>query len=94
MPRPKLNRHIGFKHKDLYYKPQGVPMRFLKETSLEIDELEALRIKHIVGLDQTEAAKQMKISRTTYQRILYLAYEKITKAIIEGQAIKINKKRE
>ncbi len=94
MPRPKLRRHIGFRHKETYFKPQGVPMRFLKETVLEIDELESLRLKHILGLDQTDAAKQMKISRATYQRILYQAYEKITVAIIKGQAIKILKKRE
>lgn len=94
MPRPRLYRHIGFKHKNYYFKPQGIPMRFLKEIALELAELEALRLKHILELDQVLSAKQMKISRTTYQRILQSAYKKITLAIIKGWAIKISKKHE
>ncbi len=94
MPRPRLRRYIGYRHNDYFFKPQGIPMRMLKEIVLSIEELEALRLKHIQDFDQEKSAKQMKISRATYQRILYSAYKKITVSLINGYAIKIIKKTE
>lgn len=67
-------------------------MRMLKEIVLSVEELEALRLKHVQELDQEKAAMQMKISRATFQRILYSAYRKITTSLINGYAIKISKK--
>lgn len=92
MPRPRLRRHIGYRHNDYFFKPQGIPMRMLKEIVLSVEELEALRLKHVQELDQEKAAMQMKISRATFQRILYSAYRKITASLINGYAIKISKK--
>jgi len=91
MPRPRLCRRIRFNPKVSYYKPQGVPMRFLKVVELTREEVEALRLKNIKDLDQIDAAKQMNTSQSTFQRILSSAYKKISKAIIEGKAIKIIK---
>jgi uncharacterized protein len=53
-----------------------------------------LRLKHVKEFDQAKSAIQMKISRSTYQRILYSAYKKITLSLINGHAIKITKKTE
>ncbi len=92
MPRPRLCRKIRFNPKVSYYKPQGVPMRFLEVVELTREEVEALRLKNIKDLDQIDAAKQMKTSQSTFQRILTSAYKKISRAIIEGKAIKIIKK--
>jgi predicted DNA-binding protein (UPF0251 family) len=75
-----------------YFKPQGVPMRFLDVVELTIEEMEAYRLRHINDLEQTEAAKKMNTSQSTYQRILYSAYKKIADALINGKAIKITKK--
>ena len=91
MTRPRLCRRIRFNPKASYYKPQGVPMRFLEVVELTREEAEALRLKNIKDLDQIDAAKQMKTSQSTFQRILSSAYKKISKAIIEGKAIKIIK---
>ena len=91
MTRPRLCRRISFNPKVSYYKPQGVPMRFLEVVELTREEAEALRLKNIKDLDQIDAAKQMKTSQSTFQRILSSAYKKISKAIIEGKAIKIIK---
>jgi len=90
MPRPRLCRKIRFEPNVTYFKPQGVPMRFLDIVELTTEEAEALRLKNIKDLDQNEAAKMMKTSRSTFQRILSSAYKKITEALIEGKAIKIN----
>jgi len=91
MPRPRLCRRIRFEPNITYFKPQGVPMRFLDIVELTTEEAEALRLKNIKDLDQIEAAKKMNTSQSTFQRILSSAYKKITKAIIEGKAIKIVK---
>ena len=91
MARPRLCRRIRFNPKITYFKPQGVPMRFLEEIDLKTDELEAVRLYDLKGYEQRECAKKMNISASTFQRILYSAHEKIAKALIEGKAIKINK---
>jgi len=89
MPRPRLNRNIGFNPNVTYFKPQGVPMRFLDVIELTLEETEALRLKNIEGLSQIECAKRMATSQSTYQRILSSAYKKVAIALIEGKAIKI-----
>ena len=89
MVRPRLRRRIRFNPEVTYYKPLGVPMRFLKEIELTNEEVEALRLKNIKDLDQVECARRMKTSQSTFQRILSSAYKKITEALIEGKAIKI-----
>lgn len=91
MPRPRLCRRIQFNPNITYFKPQGVPMRFLEVVDLTREELEALRLKNIKGLEQTEAAEKMNTSQSTFQRILCSGYKKITEALIEGKAIKIIK---
>ena len=90
MPRPRLCRRIRFNPNVRYFKPQGVPMIDLEVINLTTEEVEALRLKNIKDLDQNECAKLMKTSQSTFQRILSSAYKKITKALIEGKAIKIN----
>lgn len=89
MPRPRLYRRIGFNPNVTYFKPQGVPMRFLEVIELTAEEAEAMRLKNIKDLDQLECAKKMNTSQSTFQRILASAYKKITEAIVQGKAIKI-----
>ena len=91
MARPRLCRRIRFNPNVTYFKPQGVPMRFLEVVELTTEEAEALRLKNIKDLEQEEAAKKMNTSQSTFQRILSSAYKKVTEALIEGKAIKIIK---
>jgi len=91
MARPIKQRRISFDPNVTYFKPQGVPMRFLKVVELTAEEVEALRLKNVKDLDQIKCAKTMKTSQSTFQRILSSAYKKIAQALIEGQAIKIKK---
>jgi len=72
-----------------YFKPQCIPLRFLEEVELTLEELEAIRLKNTEGLEQTQASAKMKTSQSTFQRILASAYKKIAEALIEGKAIKI-----
>ncbi len=66
-------------------------MRDLEVVELTTEEMEAYRLRHINNLDQKEGADKMHTSPSTYQRILYLAYEKIADALVNGKAIKIIK---
>jgi predicted DNA-binding protein (UPF0251 family) len=89
MPRPKNPRQLRFTPNVYYFKPQGIPLRFLEEAVLGRDELEALKLYEVDGLDQITAAKKMKISQPTFARILDSAHKKIANAIVSGKAIKI-----
>jgi len=92
MPRPRLCRRIRFNPHITYFKPRGVPLRFLQVVELTSEEIEALRLKNIRDLDQNECAKLMNTSQSTFQRILSSAYKKITQALIGGKAIVIVKR--
>lgn len=89
MPRPRLNRCIRFNPNVTYFKPQGIPLSLLDEVELSLEEMEAIRLKNIEGLEQTEAAEKMKTSQSTFQRLLASANQKIAEALVEGKAIKI-----
>ncbi len=91
MSRPKLCRRIDFNPHAVYFKPQGIPMRFLDSIELTFEEVEALRLKNVKGLNQTECAKRMNTSQSTFQRILSSAYVKVSEALTEGKAIKMIK---
>jgi len=91
MTRPKKDRCLRFNPEVLYFKPRGVPLSTLEEEELFHDELEALKLHDVDGLDQIEAAKKMNISQPTFGRILDKAYKKIAIAIVKGKAIKITK---
>ncbi len=72
-----------------YFKPRGIPMRLLEEVRLSVDELEALRLKDLLGLEQEEAAREMAVSRQTFQRIQDEAHRKVAEALVTGKALEI-----
>ncbi|MCB9812963.1 MAG: DUF134 domain-containing protein [Pseudomonadales bacterium] len=91
MPRPKKYRCLRFKPNVYYFKPQGIPLSLLEEVILEHDELEALKLHDCDGLDHIQAAKSMKISQSTFARVLDKAYKNLADAIVNGKAIQIVK---
>lgn len=93
MPRPKqcLCKRIRFDADALYFKPRGIPVQDLETIELSLEEIEAFRLRHVKNMDQREAAKKIGTSTSTYQRLLYSAYEKIADALTGGKAIKITK---
>jgi uncharacterized protein len=48
----------------------------LEEVVLEADELEAIKLHDVDGLDHVEAAGKMGVSQPTFGRILNGAYKK------------------
>lgn len=89
--RPKKFKKILFEPDVFYFKPRGVPLRSLEEIVLLPEELESLRLKNILNLDQSESAQKMQTSQSTFQRILSSAYSKISIALLEGKAIRFSK---
>jgi len=72
-----------------YFKPRAVPLSILEEVTLSVEELEALRLAHQEGLYQQDAAERMGVSRATFGRVLASAHRKVTKALVEGCALRI-----
>jgi predicted DNA-binding protein (UPF0251 family)/predicted Fe-Mo cluster-binding NifX family protein len=89
MPRPTCPRNVGFLPGVTFFKPAGVRIGDLKEVVLGNDELEAVRLKNLVGLSQDEAAERMNVSQPTFHRLLSSAYTKMTDAIVNGKALRI-----
>jgi predicted DNA-binding protein (UPF0251 family) len=82
---------MQFKPNVYYFKPRGIPLRELEEVVLLPDELEALKLHEVDGLEQIPAAQKLGISQPTFGRILNQAYKKIGRAIVKGMAIRIEK---
>lgn len=89
MPRPRLCRRVCFEPGVTYFKPAGIPIVDLEESTLTIDEFEAVRLKDLEGLEQEKAAEMMNISQPTFHRMISSARKKIADAIVNGKAIRI-----
>ncbi len=89
MPRPPKARNVAHRPEYTLFKPAGVPARQLGEVLVTVDEFEALRLKDMVGWDQEQCAGAMGVSQSTLQRMLTSARTKITQALVEGKAIRI-----
>ncbi len=89
MPRPKKERLV--RRPPLYteFKPAGIMRSSLKQIILELDELEALRLADYQGMEHSEAAEEMEISRSTFTRLVEKARRKIARFLIEGANLSI-----
>jgi predicted DNA-binding protein (UPF0251 family) len=87
--RHKIKRLIQYNPEVTYFKPAGIPLKFLQEENLTLDEVEAVRLHDLEGLDQEESSQKMKVSRVTFLRIIHSAHSKIAKALIYGKALSL-----
>jgi len=56
---------------------------------LHIDEFEAMRLACLEELKHKEAAELMQVSRPTFSRIVASACKKVTDALVNSKAIRI-----
>lgn len=89
VPRPPKCRRVAFLPQQTDFLPAGKWKRQPEEVVLSIEEIEALRLRDLEGLEQGEGALRMCISRSTFQRLLVSARTKVTDALINGKAIRI-----
>ena len=87
MPRPKRRRCINARPAITAFTPEGAPQR--GERILSLEEFEAIRHIDYEGLDQSQAAKIMDVSRQTFGRILRSARYKLTSALVNGYRLKM-----
>lgn len=89
MPRPFRRRKICCRPNSNYFKPRGIPVGFLQEVNLTLDELEAIRLADLDGMYQEDAAKKMNVSRQTFGNIVNSAHSKIADCLVNAKALKI-----
>ncbi len=71
------------------FRPKCRPSGELEGVVLSVDEFEAMRLSCLEGLKQEEAAELMRISRPTFSRIVGSACRKVTDALVNIKAIRI-----
>jgi len=89
MVRPRKLRQVDFLPQVGYFRPQGGAPSPFSETRISLEELEAMRLIELEGMEQKKAAQKMKVSQPTLARILSSARQKVTKALVKGEAIRI-----
>lgn len=89
MARPIKWRKIEYIPAIPYFVPREDGVTELPVNILKLEELEAIRLKDLEGLEQGECAERMEVSRPTFQRILLSAREKVADSLINGKMIHI-----
>jgi predicted DNA-binding protein (UPF0251 family) len=89
MARPKKHRWVCCEPSVTFFKPRGIPLTELQEVCLTVEELEAVRLKDLEGLDQEPTAAKMGISQPTLHRTVVSAHRKIADALVNGKALRI-----
>jgi len=56
---------------------------------MTLDEFESLRLADLEGLYQEEASARMKVSRSTFSRIVETARRKVADALVHGKVLVI-----
>ncbi len=88
MPRPKRPRHITSRPIASEFKPAGIKSK--EEIMLSLEEFEAIRLIDYEGMDQSQAAEIMNVSRQTVGRILKVGRYKLSKSIVEALRLKVS----
>jgi predicted DNA-binding protein (UPF0251 family) len=89
MSRPVKLRYVAALPGASFFKPAGIPAALLQSVRLSLEEIEAIRLKDLEGLEQEECAEKMQISRPTFHRVLESGRGKLADALVNGKAIQI-----
>ena len=90
MARPKKWRYLSPFIKAYFFRPRGIAAARLEIAELKGDELEAMRLCCVEELMHEDAAKKMRVSRRTLERILNSGQKKVTDALLKGKGIDIS----
>jgi predicted DNA-binding protein (UPF0251 family) len=85
--RRRKFRNINKDHSQICFKPCGIRMDKLEEVVIYEDEIEAIRLADFENLYQQDASESMKISRTTFSRLVSEARNKIADAILHQKVL-------
>ncbi len=87
--RPKKTRWVRCEPGQRCFRPQGKAQNTLEGVVLNLDEFEVMRLSYLAGYDQAKIARQMRIHQSTISRILHSAHKKVTDALVNIKAIKV-----
>lgn len=87
--RPKKERWVRCDTGERCFRPKCKNADELEGVTLSLDEFEAMRLSHLKEMKQEEVASRMKIHRSTISRILASAHFKVTDALVNLKAIKV-----
>jgi len=87
--RPKKTRWVKCSAAQRFFKPQTKSLSSKRVIVLSLDEFEAVRLLDHEHLSQIQAAKQMRVHRSTVSRIISSARAKIAQALVDINTLKI-----
>jgi uncharacterized protein len=87
MPRPKRPRYIINQPIVTDFIPEGTHSG--EEVTLSFEEFEIIRLIDYEGLDQSQAAEIMQVSRQTVGRILKSGRYNLSKFVVEAHRLKV-----
>jgi len=89
MPRPRKWRKVCCMPQNKIYAPVGAEVFDENYINMSVEEYETIRLIDLQGFTQEETAEQMRIARTTVQRIYFEARKKLAELIVNGKVLKI-----
>jgi uncharacterized protein len=89
MPRRPCCRSVAGRPAAAVFRPAGVRACEVREIVLTLDEFEAIRLADLEGLYQEQAAEAMRVSRSTFSRIVESARRKVADALVHGCVLRI-----
>lgn len=88
--RPQKTRWVQCLPGERCFQPRcKIGKKNLEGVILSLDEFEAMRLACLENLKQKDAALLMNVSRPTFSRILAKACTKVTDALVNVKAIRI-----
>lgn len=87
MSRPKKERIVHEPPIYTRFKPVGIRSYIIEQIPLTVDEYEAIRLADYLGMEHSEAADEMEISRSTFTRLVEKARKKVADFLVEGKEL-------
>lgn len=89
MPRPRKWRKVCCLPESNRFGPLNAMINHEHFVVMTIDEYETIRLIDLEGFTQEGCADQMKIARTTVQRIYNDARRKLAESLVNGKVLRI-----
>ncbi len=89
MSRPRKWRKVCCLPESNRFGPLNVPNNPERFVTMTVDEYETIRLVDLEKFTQEECAEQMKIARTTVQRIYNDARTKLAETLVSGKVLRI-----
>lgn len=89
MSRPRKCRKVCCLPERDRFGPLNVPSEPEHFVVMTVDEYETIRLMDLAEFTQEECAEQMRIARTTVQRIYTEARKKLAEVLVNGKVLRI-----